>query len=197
MKRSRLALGLVGTAVFVLGLAIVATPSTASALPVDPVVELLGGPYVFVALFGVVAFAVVLGVMLARAIAGLDESTPPDPEDIYQVPQPGHRFDRFVEGGGSVGRRVFGSRHEGVRRRIQQTALATLVRAEGLTRSEAETAIARGTWTDDPVAAAFLSERRTPSVTERLVSAIRGQSTFQQGARRAALEIARVDEGSQ
>jgi hypothetical protein len=195
MKRSRLFLGLVGAAVFLLGVAIVVAPSTAGVLPVDAAVELFGGPYVFVAAFGVAAFVVVLAVMLARAIDGLDESTPPDPEDVYRVPQPGHRFDTFVEGGGSVGRRVFGSRHEGVRQRIQQTAIATLVRAEGLTRSEAETAVSRGTWTDDEVAAAFLAKRRTPSATERLVAAIRGQSAFQQGARRAALEIARVEEG--
>lgn len=195
MKRSRLLLGVVGAGVFLFGVAIVVEPSTAAALPVDAAVELLGGPYVFVAAFGVVAFTVVVGVMLARAIDGLDESTPPDPEDVYRVPQPGHRFDAFVDGGGSVGRRLFGSRHEAVSRRVQQAAIATLIRTEGLSRSEAETAIEQGTWTDDSVAAAFLSERRRPSLGQRLVAAVRGESAFQQGARRAALAVARYDEG--
>lgn len=196
MRRSRLLLGLVGTAVFGLGVATVVAPSTAESLPVEALVAALGSPYVFVAAFGVFAFVVVFGVLLARAIDGLDESTPPDPEDIYQVPQPGHQFDEFVEGSDGIAQRVFGSRQEAVRRRVEQTALATLMRTEGMSRSEAQTAIARGTWTDDPQAAAFLSEHRTPSVGQRLVAAVRGRSSFQQGARRAAFELARYDEGS-
>lgn len=196
MKRSRFALGVIGIAVFLFGVGTVLAPSTAGALPVDAVIELLGSPYVFVAAFGVVAFVVVVGVMLARAIGGLDESSPPDPEDIYSVPRPGHQFDEFVDGGGSLGRRLFGSRHEDVRQRVEQTALTTLVRAGGLSRNEAETALARGTWTDDPVAAAFLSERQRPSLGQRLVAAVRGESPVQQGARRAALAIAHYDEGS-
>lgn len=196
MNRTRRWLAVAGTAVFLLALVVVVSPGTAGLLAFDAVVDAIGGPYAFVAAFGVIAFVVLVSVMIARAVEGLDESTPPDPEDVYRVPQPGHRFDAFVEGRGSLTRRLFGSDRETARARLQQTALATLMRVEGLSREEAKRTIERGTWTDDRVAAAFLSGRRQPSLGERLLAAARGESPVQHGARRAADALARYDEGS-
>lgn len=195
MNRGRVFLGIVGLGVFLLGVATVVAPSTAAAVPIEGVVELLGGPYVFVAAFGVVAFVVVVGVMGARAIDGLDEATPPDPEDVYQVPVPGHEFDAFVDSGGGVTARILGNRHERARNRVRRTALSTLIRTGGMSRDEAEAAIREGTWTDDPVAASFLSTRHRPGLGQRLAAAVRGESSTQRGARRAALAVARYDEG--
>lgn len=195
MNRWRKAFAVVGVAVFLLGLLIVLSPSLGAAIPLEGLVSFLGGPYVFVAAIGVVSFVIAAGVVIARSVEGIDESTPPDPEDVYAVPRPGHRFDEFVDGEGSLRVRLFGDRHERARARLHRTALATLMRVAGLSHEEAREAIARGSWTDDQVAAAFLSDHRTPSVGQRLVAAVRGESTFQHGARRAAEAVDRLDGG--
>jgi hypothetical protein len=187
---SRLLLGVVGLAAFLLGALVVVSPSTAGLVPVGGVVEALGGPWVFAAVFAVLALVPLVTVMVARGLRGIDESTPPDPEDVYGVPAPGAAFDEFVEGRGSVRERLFGDRHARLRERLRETALATLMRTEGMSRSEARTAIEQGTWTDDPVAAAFLSDRQTPGARARLLAVVRGESSFQHGARRTAAAIA-------
>lgn len=191
MKRSRTLLVLVGGAVFALGALILLSPGLASAVPVGGLVEALGGPWVFVASFGVLGLVVVITVLLARGIQGIDESTPPDPERVYRVPSPGQSFDEFVGTGVSIRERLFGDRHEQIRQRVRQTALSTLMRTEGMSRQEAKTAIRKGTWTDDSVAASFLSRRQTPGTGERIAAALGSESSFQRGARRAAQAIAR------
>lgn len=195
MNRWRKLFAVLGAGVFVVGLLTVVSPSLAGAIPIDGLVAFLGGPYVLLAALGVVAFVVAVSVMVARSIEGIDESTPPDPEDVYRVPHPGHRFDEFVDGGVRLRLHLFGDRPERARMRLQQTAVATLMRTDGLNRSEAREAIATGAWTDDELAASFLSGRRAPDAGERLVAALRGESAFQHGARRAAEALARYDEG--
>ena len=194
MNRNRVVLGAVGVVAFLLGTLTVLAPGTAALLPVDGLVAALGGPWVFVATFAVVAVAVVVAVLLARGFGGIDESTPPDPDDVYEVPHPGAEFDAFVDGRVAFRERLLGNTHERIRERLGMTALSTLQRA-GLSRDEARQALASGTWTDDDAAAAFLSSRRTPSLRERLVAAVRGESAFQYGARRAAEELARLEGG--
>lgn len=196
MKRSRRLLALAGGVVFLLGVWITLAPSIAGALPVSGAIEALGGPYVFVAVFGVAALVVVLAVLLARAIEGIDESTPPDPEEVYQVPRPGQPFDEYVDGRMNVRAQLFGNRHERIRDRLYRTAVATLVRVGGMSREEARESLERGTWTDDPTAAAFLSDSQNPGVGQRLAGAVRGESPFQHGARRAAEAIVRYEEGT-
>lgn len=196
--RSRTLLGGAGLVAVAVGALVVVAPSSAELLPVDGIVEALGEPWLFVAAFGVAGLVVLVAVMLARAVGGLDESTPPDPEDVYRVPSAGHRFDQFVDGDADLRDHLFGDHHEQVRRRIRDTVLATLMRTGGLSREEARAAVENGTWTDDSVAAAFLSERQRPTFRERLAAAVKGDSSVQQGARRAAEAVDRYGrEGSQ
>lgn len=195
MNRWRKLYAVVGAGVFLLGLLTVLSPSVAGAIPIDGLVAFLGGPYILLATVGVIAFVVAVSVLVARSIEGIDESTPPDPEDVYRVPHPGHDFDEFVDGGLRLRLSLFRDRHARVRARLQRTAMATLMRADGLDRTEAREAVATGAWTDDDLAASFLSERHTPDVGERLVAAVRGESPFQHGARRAAEALARYDDG--
>lgn len=195
MRRTRTLLGFLGIVAFVLGTYTVFNPAFAAAIPVQGVAEAIGGPWVFVASFGVLAVAVVVAVLLARGIEGIDESRPPDPEDVYRVPHPGQEFDDFVADGVGVRERLFGDRHQRTRQRVTAAALTTLERTQGLSRDEARDAVARGTWTDDAVAASFLSSRRTPGLSDRLVAVFRGESAFQYGARRAAEAVARLHGG--
>lgn len=195
MRRTRILLGFLGIVAFALGVFTVFNPGVAAAIPIEGVAEAIGGPWVFVASFGVLAVAVVVAVLLARGVEGINESRPPDPEDVYRVPHPGQEFDDFVDDGVGVRERLFGNRHQRTRQRVTAAALTTLERTQGLSRDEAQDAVARGTWTDDAAAASFLSSRRTPDLSQRLVAVFRGESTFQHGARRAAEEVAHLQGG--
>lgn len=189
MRRLTGALAAVGLAVFVLGCLAVVAPEALEGLSVGSVTDDLGGPWVFVAVFGAVALVALLLVQTDRAVGGLDEATPPDPEGVYEVPHPGHRFDEFVTGGPSLRERLVGDRHEQASARVREVALATLTRS-GMSRDEARTALDAGTWTDDPVAAAFLATDESPGLGTRVRAALRGESAFAHGARRAADAIA-------
>lgn len=185
------AVGVVGVAV---GLATFAAPGIADAVPVQAVVEVLGGPWVLAALFGAAALVVVLAVILMRGVGGIDQATPPAPEDVYEVPHPGNTFDEFLDGL-DVGQRLSGERHRDVRERLRKAACATLMRVEDLDKEEAVRRVDDGAWTDDDVAASFLATRETPGLGGRLVATLRGETRYRRGARRAALAVAAYDGG--
>lgn len=188
MRRTRIlgAVGLLGAALAAL---VVVDPEAVGDLGVAGIAEALGGPWVLVAVFGAVALVFLFVLQGARAVGGLDEATPPDPEGVHEVPHPGHGFDEFLAGGVSLRERLFGDRRERVRDRIREAALATLTRS-GMSREAAQEAIETGAWTDDPTAAAFLATDRTSGPGSRVGAFLRGESAFGHGARRAVDEIA-------
>lgn len=185
------AVGVVGVAV---GLATFAAPGIVDAVPVQAVVEVLGGPWVLAAVFGAAALLVVLSVLLMRGVGGIDQATPPAPEDVYEVPHPGSTFDEFLDGL-DVGERLSGERHRDVRERLRRAAWTTLMRVEDLDKEDAVRRVEEGTWTDDEVAASFLASGETPGLGGRIVGALRGETRHRRGARRAALAVAAYDGG--
>jgi hypothetical protein len=189
VRRVRVLLGLVGAAVFGLALVILVSPGSAGLVPVERALAVTDSEYVLVAAFGVLAMVVVGLALLARGIGGIDQTTPPDPEEVYAVPHPGADFDEFIGGRISLGR-LFGSEHDRIHGRLHESAAATIVRESNCTREEALRRLADGEWTDDRAAAAFLAEHRSPGVGSRALAAIRGESVFQRGARRTATAIA-------
>lgn len=142
---------LVGVAVFTLGVLAVAFPGVAGVLPVDALVAALGSDYVVVAAVGLVAVAIAALVLLVVAVSGVDEADLPVVESVESAPHPGQAVDRSVDG--EAGGSVPGARVD----RLTQAAVKTLMRAEHVSRSEAERRVAEGTWTDDDVAADFLA----------------------------------------
>lgn len=185
------AVGVVGVAV---GLATFAAPGIVDAVPVQAVVEVLGGPWVLAAVFGAAALVVVISVLLMRGVGGIDQATPPAPEDVYEVPHPGSTFDEFLDGL-DVGERLSGERHRDVRERLRRAAWTTLMRVEDLDKEDAVRRVEEGTWTDDEVAASFLASGETPGLGGRIVGALRGETRHRRGARRAALAVAQFDGG--
>ncbi|MFB6171111.1 MAG: hypothetical protein ABEJ23_01155 [Haloarculaceae archaeon] len=173
------------------GVLTVAASLVAGRLPVGAATSALGGSYLLVAAIGAGMLVVVALALVARGIGGIDQTTPPDPEGVADVPTPGTGFDEFVDGRVSLRERFTGDRHEQVRTRLTDAAVTTLMRTEGLSRDGAAERVERGTWTDDRAASAFLAEGTGPGLAARLAAALRGQSTFQHGARRAAVAIAR------
>lgn len=191
----RAVLALFGGTILAVGAVAIARPSFARGLPVEAVLGVLGNAYVLVAIFGGVAMLVVLAVLGARAIGGINQTSPPDPEEVHPVPRFGESFDAFVDDAG-IRAWLLESRHEEVRTRLRESAIATVMHEGNCTRSTARERIDRAEWTDDPEVGAFLAdstEAGDVGLGARVLAALRGESPFQRAARRSADEIARYD----
>lgn len=192
MKIARWVLATVGLAVLGLGAAVVVLPDGATLVPVEPLVETAGNDYFVLAAFGVVMVAATLFALGIRAVAGLDQTTPPDPEEVRSAPRPGSTFDERVRGTPPVRALVFGDRRDELRERLRDRAVTLEMRRDGLSRSEARRRVERGEWTDDREAAAFLAADGRgpgPGASARVRAALRGEPWFQRGARRTARVI--------
>lgn len=141
---------LFGIVVFVVGLLAVFVPQVERLLPVAAAVAALGSDYVVVAVVGVAAVALSVLLVTVQTVEGTDEATPPVVEAVESAPHPGRAFDRSHRGLAGV------TSTDAARARLHDLAVETVMREEGCTRSTAERRIAERSWTDDPVAAAFV-----------------------------------------
>lgn len=197
MRVLRALLGAVGLSILGGAVALVLAPSLAGSIPVAALLELAGNDYVLVA---VVAAAMLLATLLAvtvRGITGIDQATPPDPEEVQSAPRPGEAFDEAVAGLPTFDLPWTDDDRTAIRDRLYEAAVGVEMRRANVSRAVARTAVDRGDWTDDRVAAAFLSaeDGPGPGAGERLRAALRGESWFQRGARLTAREVARIHEG--
>lgn len=192
-RRLRLVLVGLGGVAFVIGLVTALSPAAVGSGDLAPLVSLVGNDFLLVAVFGLLALLGLGSVLVARGVTGLDQAAPPDPENVHQVPLFGEPLDDFVSGA-DLRTWVGGTdRHEAVRERLREAAVATVMRETNCTRTEARERVDAGTWTDDEEVAVFLTESGAPGLGARLAAAIRGDSPFQQAARTAADEIADHD----
>jgi hypothetical protein len=152
-------------------------------------VALVGAPFLpavpYVLVLGVAVVTVVLGVVAVgerRAIEGEHASTP-SVEAGHRVPAPGDALDeRRAEPG-----RAF-------RRRLAERVRAALIEA-GHSPEEAERRLDEGSWTDDPVAAAYLgAEGVEAPLAARLRGLIGGEAAREERAERAVAALARLRE---
>lgn len=190
--RLRYLLAIVGVSIFVVGLLMAAAPNAAGA-SLRAVVAVLGADYWLVAIVGILAFLLLVAILLPSLRTGIDQATPPAAERVHPVPRVGEPFDDFADAGGL--RVALGDdRHDEVRARLREAAIAAVMRAEGCTHDEAATRIDEGRWTAVEEAAAFFAESSTPALSMRLRAAIEGTSPYRRGARATADEISRLDE---
>ncbi|SFL00114.1 hypothetical protein SAMN04487950_1859 [Halogranum rubrum] len=134
--------------------------------------------YTFVTLVGALAIVQGLRYVSRRRQSEYAETETGDPEQRFRVPTPGDEFDRQVSSalGWSL-RNV--SEQRDVRSRLHRTAVDVLVIHEHCSPDEAEAHIRAGTWTDDVIAAGFLSEEvPTPPLRTRLRLLFRRESRF-------------------
>ncbi|ELY95478.1 DUF58 domain-containing protein [Natrialba taiwanensis] len=116
------------------------------------------------------------------------------PERRVNVPVPGHSLSSSVADFRQAtaeyttrGRRTVDG--------LRAAAMAVLTRFEGDTVAAATDRIEAGTWTDDPIAAAFLSDsvdQPKRSLRARLQRITDGETAFQRGVRHTAAAIASV-----
>lgn len=146
----------------------------------------------------VAAFALLAGATLVRRRLATerDRADLPERETTPDQPVPGDEFDAALRELSPRRDRANDASRSQLRERLEAAALAVLSR-EGYSRDRAFDALDAGEWTDDPVAAAFFSAEGTAataddrSLAERLRESVRGPTTFDERARRAALAIAK------
>lgn len=182
---------LTGLGLAVLCLALV-TALVPTGVPIAGAIEWFGSEYLLVGSVGAAALALVLLVLAAWLVRGVDRAEPPDPERIPTGPRPGAEFDRLVADGAGLRTRLFLQRQQ-VKECLRETAVRTLTRTSGCSRAEALRRVDDGAWTGDREAAAFLAGEDGPSVPRRgrAAAILRGEAWARRGARRAGTEIVR------
>lgn len=92
-------------------------------------------------------------------------------------------LDRIADDSGAFA----GEARTRVRERVRETAVRACAQKRGLSRDEATDAVARGEWTSDPVAAAFLGDERAPRypLGERLRGWVHADRAFRRRVERA------------
>lgn len=177
-----LAGGLVATAV---GLVMVTVPQLAGAVPIDRDVLLLVG--------GLALGGALLEGWRTDEVSG-DRFETGDPETLVDLPAPGDE-DSGVFRERSVLR--IPETRETVVVRLRSVAVEVIQRRQDCSSAAARTMVARGKWTDDPYAAAFLAEEadvESPSVPAR--ARIRTDGPLRYRARRtldAIVELAGME----
>jgi len=145
-----------------------------------------------VALVGVVALLQGVTRVRERRRTPIDAEELPTLERAQELPRPGEEFDAAVEGGELDAMRSYSARKR-VRERLEAAAVDALVRHRDLDEAAAREALAEGTWTDDPWAAAQFAGG-FPDWTP-LRARLLGWTTRRRHGRRAvraADEIARI-----
>jgi len=180
MNRGLVALGALAAA---LGLAAVVRPSVVAGLSL---------PGVVLTLLGVVALVQGLRVVYGRYSADPPAERDPLPERRHVASVPGREFDASLEEAAAWSRRGGVTDRRQVRERLRTAAVAALTRYEGLSEAEARERLAEGTWTDDPVAAAYFA--RDGAVSPRLRDRARAlvASPYRLRASRAVEQLAAV-----
>lgn len=191
MRSLRRGLGLAGGLVLVFGLLVAVVPDVATGLRIGDLVTLLGNDYLLVVPLAVLAAVAVLVVLVDRARSGIDQATPPDREGVPTAPHPGSEFDRLADGGVGLIGRLVGDETRRVRDDLRETAVRTVMRADGCSRERARDRVVTGEWTDDRAAAEFLADGTRES---GLVGLLRDRTAFGRGARRTATAIVHYSE---
>jgi len=176
----------VGALAVLIGLATLVWEGLAAALSLE---------WALVLLVAVVAGIQALRFVQQRRNTSLRATETPDPEQRYTAPTPGDDAEESLStasGWSRRGRRAKSS----LRKRVGDAAIDAIVDATGCREDEAVRRIETGEWTEDPLAAWFLSENVTLSTRQRLRLLVRSPgSQFETGFDRAVAAIERLSEG--
>ncbi|MBX0324297.1 hypothetical protein EGH21_14805 [Halomicroarcula sp. F13] len=112
--------------------------------------------YLLVMAFGGVAVALASLVFLTSSDS-VEVREMPAVEGPTPAPEPGERFDERLDGWRTVVPVVGRDVRETVRDRLRKAAIRTVAAERGWPEAKASSAVADGSWTDDPVAARFLA----------------------------------------
>lgn len=150
--------GILGAVAVLVGLLFIVQREFAAALSLE---------WTLVLLVAAVAGIQALRFAQERRHTPLEATETGDPERRYEAPMPGDDADQTLGLAGGWSRQGRRSRSQ-LRERVAQAATAAIADTAGCSREEAARRIQEGEWTDDPVAAWFLSDTVDLSRRERL-----------------------------
>lgn len=140
--------GILGAIAVIIGLLFIVQREFAAALSLE---------WTLVLFIAIVAGIQALRFVQERRHTPLEATETGDPERRYEAPTPGDDADESLSLASGWSRRGRRSRAQ-LRERVAEAAIAAIVDTTGCTREEAIEKIEQGEWTDDPVAAWFLSD---------------------------------------
>lgn len=184
MSRLRRAGLVIGTVLVGIGLAVVFVPGLVGGFGVNP--AFLTG----IGLIALLGFGVAVR---ARLTVTDSQMELPTPERKRTHSTPGDEFDRQLTSLSARGRMRGAGERRAIRDRLDELAISVLVR-DGDNEATARERLARGTWTDDPYAAAFFAEERASEVSleDRLRAAFSSEPNSRKRARHAVDALARI-----
>lgn len=150
--------GIIGAIAVLVGLLFIVQREFAAALSLE---------WTLVLFIAAIAGIQALRFVQERRHTTLEATETADPERRYEAPTPGDDADQTLGLASGWSRRGRRSRAQ-LRERVAEAAAAAIVDTTGCSRSEAIQRIQRGEWTDDPVAAWFLSDTIELGPRERL-----------------------------
>ncbi|WP_459191874.1 DUF58 domain-containing protein [Halosimplex sp. J119] len=177
----------VGLLAVILGLAAVVGFDAVPELPFDTTLV------TFVAGSTLVLGAVIL---VRRVFADVQTAETADVEYRQSVAVPGTEFDSLLHDAvhGMGGQRL--SARQRLVERLRDAAVSIYAQAERITEAEARERIADGTWTDDPVAAEFLTgESRVSSTSDQVRTLVGRGSKLAAHADRVLVELTALAPG--
>jgi hypothetical protein len=156
--------------------------AVASALG-GPLLAAQGGTIAVTAagVLGVVVLTLLLGV---HWIEGVAVPSPPTPETVVTGPRPGEALRPIDEG---IRPPIAPGDRRRIEERLRRVAVETVVQRDGCAREAAAERVDDGSWTDDPVAAAFFA-----ADPEGWIDRTRAAARFRPRARHAARTIVRI-----
>jgi hypothetical protein len=182
MSRVKDILASFGTVLVALGFLFILQPSLAAVLPI---------PRLALVVIGLLAAVEGIRSVQRRRGSDIVGAEPPDPEFGIETDAPGDDFDALIARL-STRRGWIGGDFDRVENRLRTAAITVVAARFGLSKAEARERIEAGSWTDDPVAAAFLGGPTVPQPPLEVRLRMRFGTTprFQQYAFRTADTIA-------
>ena len=173
--------GALGVVVIGIGIAAVAVPGLGAGVAIE---------YTAVIVIGFVLLLLGLVRWLERLSSSVEAATPPAVEERTTVSVPGGAFDQALRATpGNPMERV--QRQDAMRDRLRPVARDVLGRHAGRDPETVDEQLDRGTWTDDPQAAALFTGDSPGTLRERLGSLVGSGSDFAGQVTRALAELAR------
>ncbi len=160
---------------------------------------------IFLVVLGGIAVVQTYRVIRGRRRTEIEITETDDPETEQDLPVPGEDFDGTVRNMRGLrrpdgryreaGRNRYVRARDRINERLETAAVETIVRKSGCTEREAREALEAGTWTDDPVAAAYFTGKlEETSLRRRIGLALSSEARHQRRANRAARAIADLAE---
>ena len=188
-QRCLLVVGFSALAVAVLA---VAVPAVEASLPVAALVATFGNDYVLAAVIALGILVAFVGVLSFQLRAGVIETIPPAVEGT-DLERPGKGIDELLRSLSSV---WVTPEHRRLHRQLRTTAIDTVASVTRYGDSAARQRVDDRSWTDDPVAAAFIDTERLdpPPISSRIRARLTGDDWFRDRYRRTVGALESLEE---